>query len=644
MRRTIVEPGVPPRLLRFALATIVVGLPLAAGAAFVAASSPPRPADAVGLLVFFGLALLAEMRPVPIDVSGGRLVSLAFVFVVAAQVLFGWQWSVLIGAAAIFAAQLPLRVTPLKLCFNSMVYSIAAGLASLAPMLAGPELGRTSYVRLSAVVFASGAVFVLVNVTLVCTAIALASGEPIRGVLREHLRHSGPVFSIMVFIVAQAVIFWRLSPFLLILVGAPLFTLNLYQRSAVRGRMAQQEAETDSLTGLKNYRAYEAEIADVLAQAGEERATVSLCLLDVDRFKQVNDRHGHPVGDAVLKLLGGLVEELAPRRGYRLGGDEFAVVVFSSAWGAAQLSATLQERFAAMQEGLLPERVTLSTGIATAPDHADDPEGLKKRADLALYQSKHTGKDRSMIYDPASESAAAAPRRTPEFDDRIVTATRLVKIVDALSEAGLAEPGLLDASKLAAVAGRGHVSEGTHSRSVARLVQSLGRSLGVDARELEQLRLAGLLHDVGKIAIPDRILNKPGPLTEAEQQLVRKHPEIGFELVTGLELGPIDLWILHHHEHWDGSGYPLGLAGAEIPFGSRIILVADAFDAMTTHRTYRRAISVEAAMNELQSESGRQFDPLVVGTLAELLANPVPDDVLDDEMSSTGFASLRLGD
>ena len=642
MRRFFVESGVPPRLLGFALATIVVGLPLAAGAAFVAASSPPRPTEAVGIVVFFGLALLAEMRPVPIDVSGGRLVSLAFVFVVAAQLLFGWQWSVLIGAAAIFTAQLPLRVTPLKLFFNSMVYSIAAGLASLAPLLSGVDAGRTGYVELGGVVFASGAIFVLANVTLVCVAIALASGEPVRDVLRDHLRHSGPVFSIMVFIVAQAVIFWRLSPFLLILVGAPLFTLNLYQRSAVRGRMAQHEAETDSLTGLKNYRAYEADISSVLAQAGEERTTVSLCLIDVDRFKQVNDRHGHPAGDAVLKLLGELVEELAPGCGYRLGGDEFALVVFSSARGAAELSTTLQERFAAEQEGLLPERVTLSTGIATAPDHADDPEGLKKRADLALYQSKHTGKDRSMIYDPAGESAGAVPHGTLALDDRIVTATRLVKIVDAIAEAGLDGQRVLDVSRLVAAVDRRHVSEATHSRTVAHLAESLGRALGAEGNELEQLRFAGLLHDVGKIAIPDRILNKPGPLTEAEQELVRKHPEIGFDLLAGLELAPIDQWILHHHEHWDGSGYPFGLSGAEIPFGSRIVLVADAFDAMTTHRVYRRAISVQAAMGELQSESGRQFDPLVVAALAELLANPVPETP-EDEMSLLSFGSAQVG-
>jgi putative nucleotidyltransferase with HDIG domain len=182
-----------------------------------------------------------------------------------------------------------------------------------------------------------------------------------------------------------------------------------------------------------------------------------------------------------------------------------------------------------------------------------------------------------------------------------------------------------DADRLVAAVERWDAVSDTHSRNVSRLVEALGRRLGVDGIELERLRFAGLLHDVGKIAIPDRVLNKPGPLTHTEQDLVRKHAEIGFELLAGLDLAPIDVWILHHHEHWDGGGYPARLAGPEIPFGSRIILVADAFDAMTTHRAYRRAVSTESAISELRAESGRQFDPLVVAALEEHLAHPAAE-------------------
>jgi putative nucleotidyltransferase with HDIG domain len=172
---------------------------------------------------------------------------------------------------------------------------------------------------------------------------------------------------------------------------------------------------------------------------------------------------------------------------------------------------------------------------------------------------------------------------------------------------------------LAALAARhGHVGE--HSTAVADLARSIGRTLGVEDRELDHLYLAGLLHDLGKISTPDAILLKPGPLTGEERMVMQEHSRVGFHLLDGLDLTPVDDWILHHHEHWDGSGYPDGLAAGEIPFGSRILLVADAFDAMTTGRPYRRALSVPAALGELRDLAGRQFDPLVVSALETCLA------------------------
>jgi HD-GYP domain-containing protein (c-di-GMP phosphodiesterase class II) len=156
---------------------------------------------------------------------------------------------------------------------------------------------------------------------------------------------------------------------------------------------------------------------------------------------------------------------------------------------------------------------------------------------------------------------------------------------------------------------------GSHSESVARLAQALGEALELPEGTIEQLRIAALLHDLGKIAVPDQILKKPGRLTEDERAWLRRHPETGFELLEGLDIHPVDLWILHHHEHWDGSGYPHGLRGEQIPIGSRIILVADALDAMTTERSYSRAVGFDAAIEELHRCSGTQFDPTVVAAL-----------------------------
>jgi diguanylate cyclase (GGDEF)-like protein len=589
MRRlTNVGRGYPPRLFAFVLPTIVVGVTVVAGAA-LRGPAVPSTRTALGVAVFFVLALVAELRPVPVDVEGRRFVSLAFVFVVASQSLFGWDWSVLIGAAAIAVAMIPLRVEILKFAFNAAVYSISAALASLPSLVGHAQSLDGSYGWLTALTFVSGAIFVATNVILVCTAIALAAGERVRDMLIDHLRHSGVVFSIMAFIVAQVVIFWELSPLLLILAGAPLFAVNLYQRSLVRSRVALKAAATDSLTGLKNHRAYHDEVVVALAQAIERRDSVTLCLIDIDRFKQVNDRHGHPAGDAVLRTLGALIEELAPGRGYRLGGDEFALLVEADLTAASRLVRRLQNRLAETQPTEVPEVITISGGIAGFPEHAHEAALLKRRADLALYRSKHNGKDCVSIYDrkAADEETTGLPS-----DPRLIAVQKLLAVVDAR-----------DASVV------------KHSGAVSLLAEAIGRTLCLDEFEVEQLRIAGLLHDLGKIGVPDSILNKPGPLDLSEWRLMRKHPQLAFDLLDGHDLAPIDAWILHHHEHWDGSGYPSGLTGAEIPFGSRIILVADAFEAMTTDRPYRQAISTEAAMQELRDYAGTRFDPLVVDSL-----------------------------
>lgn len=599
--------GYPPRLLGFALPIIAVGLPILAGAVtHILGSNRPSAHVALGIVVFFLLALAAELRPVPLDVEGEWLVSYAFVFVVSGVLILGWAWGILIGTASIFFAQLPARPGPLRLAFNSAVYAIAGGLASL-PVLVSPIGSHSNLGVVIGLAFLSGAGFVAANVVLVCGAIGLASGQPVRRIMDDHLRHSGPAFTVMVFVVGQAVLVWRQSPYLLPLVGAPLFALNLYQRAAIKRRVAEVQAAHDNLTGLGNQRAYEETIGGAIDNAAPADSWI-LYLLDVDRFKQVNDRHGHPAGDAVLAKLGKLIEDLAPGAGYRIGGDEFAVLLHADSPTVHAFPERLRDSLGALTFAGVTEPVTVSVGAAHFPEHAHDASSLKRRADLALYKSKRNGKDRTSVFrpdEPLFEEGSGG-----EGDTASMVAVRRL---------------------LAALSAR-HGRVGEHSTAVADLARAIGRTLGVESEDLDRLYLAGLLHDLGKISTPDAILMKPGPLTTEERAVMQDHSSVGFHLLDGLDLTPVDNWILHHHEHWDGTGYPDGLTGAEIPFGSRIVLVADAFDAMTTERPYRRALSVQAALGELRDLSGRQFDPLVVSALETCLAAD-PDRVHADALS-----------
>jgi diguanylate cyclase (GGDEF)-like protein/putative nucleotidyltransferase with HDIG domain len=636
------EHALPPRLRRYVLAVVAAGVPVVAAAVASAALSHPPPHVLFGVSMFFVFTLLAEWRPVPIDPGGTRLVSLAFIFIIASRLIFGWEWSVLIGAGAIGLAMAGARSQPLKVAFNAATYALAAALSALALVLVPPT--SHGYASLAFCVVLSGAVFILVNVLMVCVAMGLARETAVVPIFMDHLRESGPIFGIMVFVSAQAVIFWQISPPLVLLLGAPLVALTLYQRSAVRHRVAEEAASKDSLTGLKNRRAFEENAGRMLAATSNDGAAVALCLVDIDRFKQVNDRHGHAMGDAILEALARAIETTAPGRGYRLGGDEYGLLIDGTGADAERAVAELQGTFAEMHADLpLFDPVTISAGIAVYPFHADDLHSLKKRADMALYQSKFNGRDRSTLYTglpgESDGNTDFLSISFPVTDSRLVTVRRIAALVDALSDASAEARGTLPPAGYSGVLDRWTGFDGNHSQAVARLAVELGRRLGVQGEDLEHVHLGALLHDIGKIGVPEHILNKGDRLTDAERALVERHSVIGYELVRGLAPSPVETYVLHHHERWDGTGYPQGMAAGEIPFGSRLILVADAFDALTSDRSYRKGISVEAAMHELQAEAGRQFDPLIVATLHDLLSQRQPAPTKEREWSLSTLPS-----
>jgi diguanylate cyclase (GGDEF)-like protein/putative nucleotidyltransferase with HDIG domain len=590
--------GYPPRLLRYALIVIATGIPVAVGAFATIAAAPPDANTAVAVVAFALAALVAELKPVPLDDTGARSVSLSIVFLISTQVLFGWEYAALAALFAMGIDQIVNRAKLLRGAFNTAVLVLAAYASSLPAVLLGWDqttMTINSAGELIVLVFAGGAMFVTVNVVLIAGAVSLYQGVPLRVMLEDYIRHSGPAFGIMGFIAALATALWLVAPLFELLLAGPVLALSLYQRYAFRAVVATRDAETDGLTGMRNHRSFHTDLREQLSFSSQTRGELSLAMIDIDNFKSINDRFGHPIGDQVLLQLATLMRaEFGGGHAYRIGGEEFAVLMLGD--GEQDAYAAMERLHARLWQTSFPtgEPVSVSIGIATYPTTAGDLDELLKVADGALYWAKNHGKNRSCVYSPnvvriftPEEIAESAERHA-----RLRAAESLIRVVDAKD-----------------------TYAGAHSQSVSRLVEGIARAMELDDETVEQVRLAGLLHDLGKIAIPDRILQKPGKLDPNELRTMREHAELGYRLLEGLGVSPVDRWIRHHHEWWDGSGYPLGLAGEDIPLGSRVILVADAFDAMTSDRVYRAAGSVPEALSELRRRCWTQFDARVVAAL-----------------------------
>jgi diguanylate cyclase (GGDEF)-like protein len=595
------RPAYPLSLRLLIGGSAALALPLVALAAVTIAREPPALEVSLAVALFAALAALADVKPVPLDEKGDRSVSLAFVFVLASSILFGWRYAVLIAFVSVLVSQLVERKRPARTLFNCSAYAICA-LASAAPGLVFE--GHPAHAGvITAQAFWGGGVYIAINVMLVCAAITIANRLSFSAVVLDNLRHTGPAFVIMAFLAALAALLWSIQPLAMFLLAGPLFALALYQRSALVSTIALRSALTDSLTGLGNHRSYEAALGEAIERAsdGDGLVELSLCLVDVDDFKGINDVYGHQVGDQVLVELAGILEQ-AEARAYRFGGDEFALIVDADAARAQQVVERVYGSIA-NRPFAHGHPLRASVGIASFPGHAHSLEELQRIADTALYWAKHHGKNRSCVYGPSTIQvfAPADLGRIAERAAHLRVAESLIRIVDAKD-----------------------TYTGVHSEAVARLVTAIALELGLDEETIASVRLAGLLHDLGKIAVPDAILQKPSSLADHERRLVRRHAEFGFTLLDGLDIGPVDLWVRHHHEHWDGSGYPDGLAGEEIPLGSRIILVADAYEAITTDRKYRPAATQAEALEELRGKSGTQFDPVVVEALERVLAASRP--------------------
>src|SRR5512146_3323653 len=575
----------PARLLAVVVPVSLVGITAYAVATVAFALAPGSGTTLAGVGAFLVASTLAERFPVPVEGADANGVSLGFVFAVAALVLFGWAPATFIYATAPTLVALGRRNPPIRTVFN-------AGVFGLTGVLAGWVLtqfhGDTSAGGVLLRVAVTAVILFTVNLVLVSAAIA-ASGSETRyfKLVGSNARWLVLPFTLMASTALMLVVLWQRTPYLIAALVGPLAAISLYQRSTHRALQAMRLALTDPLTGLGNHRNFQERLQRELGRAEETHGLVSVCLLDVDDFKRINDRHGHPGGDRVLAQVSTRLRQGG--EAFRLGGDEFALLLPGLDDAAALAVARSVVKRIGEWDSSQYGPITVSAGVATFPQHGRERDALIRLADGALYWAKEHGKNQVRL---AGSVQPEEVEVVTEIGDRLArfrAAAALARAVDSRD-----------------------VYTGSHSERVAAIAGAIAEQLDLPAAEIELTRLAGSLHDLGKLAIPEEILQKPGELTSAEWLVVQRHPQIAHRMLESLGVAPVAEWVLHHHERWDGSGYPDGLAGEDIPLGSRIVHVAEVFDAMTFGRLYRAPRTREAALQEIDKNSGVQFDPQVV--------------------------------
>lgn len=370
----------------------------------------------------------------------------------------------------------------------------------------------------------------------------------------------------------------------------------------------QALATSDALTGLANHRSMIALLDNEVERAQRYEHGFAVAFIDLDHFKAVNDSFGHPMGDAALREFASVVHDAlrGPDILGRWGGEEFVAILpetdAEGAMGVAERVRAAVAGHAFKSAGRV--HITCSCGVANFPGDAPDRDGIIAMADRAMYASKRLGRNQVR----AASDPAVLALWAQDTEAGVRGEGTLVATVEALA-------GLVEA--------RDHCT-GEHVDAVAALAVRLALELGLDTSDAHTIGLAARLHDVGKVAIPDAILRKPGRLNAEEAELMQTHPAVGAAVIARVPaLSPLAPIIRGHHEWWNGTGYPDRLMGDEIPLGARIVTVADAYKAMTADRPYRRGCPPAVALNELRRCAGTQFDPAVVDKLeAVLWPNP----------------------
>jgi diguanylate cyclase (GGDEF)-like protein len=384
-------------------------------------------------------------------------------------------------------------------------------------------------------------------------------------------------------------------------------------------RIADVEAlaTTDPQTRLLNRMSSLQGLATEIERANRYQRPLSVALFDIDNFKRVNDTHGHAIGDEVLRHVAMVLKENVRSVDSlgRFGGEEFILVRPETDLDGGIATAENLRRVLGRSPVTVPTasgelrlQVAISAGVAGSDgERSLEVDDLLREADSALYGAKEAGRDRVERFSVREDHARLAHATIDP-----VARAKAAEIARAASDAS-------NRHLLGALADRPGWAGGA-SQLIADLAADLGRAVGLPDGDIDRIRTASLLHDLGKLAIADEILSKPAPLDAAEWRSIVEHPKIGqVVLEQAGSIRDAAQIVLHHHEWYDGRGYPHGLAGSEIPVGSRIVAIADAYEAMISVRPYKRAMSHREAIAELRRQRGVQFDPELVDVFVSLV-------------------------
>jgi diguanylate cyclase (GGDEF)-like protein/putative nucleotidyltransferase with HDIG domain len=421
---------------------------------------------------------------------------------------------------------------------------------------------------------------------------------------------------------------------------------------------AQEQAITDGLTGVKTHRFFMEALSAEWKRSTRAGRSFALALMDLDRFKFVNDFYGHLEGDLVLQRVGHILETNCRRSDVvaRYGGDEFVILMPETTMEHARQLASKLRGWVSADPLLREKNISASFGIACYPLHGSSPQELIQVADASMYLSKHQGGNAVSTadhFDPNEAKKwkrdvleaylgvtlkrlfATGPEAFEEIYQRLTQFTESLAATEAAAGKSGAPHGpqslpqaVLDTvtSLAFAIDAKDHYTQG-HSQKVSAYAALIAEALEMSDGEIEEIRLGAVLHDIGKVGIPENILNKSGPLNPDEWETMKSHVKFGARILEPLTpLARVREMVLHHHEYFDGSGYPEARAGEEIPLGARIIAVADAYDTITSDRTYKKARTAADALAELERCANAQFDGSIVTVFVRAmrqLPNPI---------------------